>query len=369
MKFIAASISLVLLAGCSKEPPTQAQAKTENPKVEYPAPTVQSRRAPFETRVVESPKTKERDQTKKQVAGLFVAKDFKGLENLASTFRKSEECYASGAWRLEDFYSALDLATNAAEIDWTVQLNALREWVKASPDSITARVALADRLADYAWKARGNGWANTVTDKGWDLFHQRLLEAVGVLRDAQSLKERCPHWYAVLQTAALGLGMDRQQYDELFADAVRAQPKYSCYYMSRAYFLLPRWYGEQGEWESDLTKLADKVGGDDGDLLYARVTWRMHRGRYFKNIFKETTISWPRVDKGFIVMESRFPDSFSAKSEHAYLAAQSGDLASALKYFNALQGQVDLTVWRTTDNFSKFSRYVYAPAHAPLVNQ
>src|SRR2546426_627080 len=42
-------------------------------------------------------------------------------------------------------------------------------------------------LVDYAWDARGNGLANTVTSEGWELFDQRLTEAAPELARAWEL--------------------------------------------------------------------------------------------------------------------------------------------------------------------------------------
>ena len=336
---------LFLFVGCSKAP------VTDNSLLGY---------GPFEVKVAVSPETVERAQTMQQAVALLTAKDYPNLDALAAKLRKSQDAYANGNWKLEDFYAALDLSEEATGTEWQEKLKSLRDWVKASPDSITARVALADVMVSYAWTARSNSWSGPITEEASNLLQQRLQEAITVLAEAKPLPEHCPHWHSVNLIAALGLQVERSKFDQLFKEAIQSQPAYSGYYTRRAYFLLPQWYGKEGEWESDLKSSADELGGEAGDLLYARVVWRMHARQFYDNVFHQTQLSWPRVEKGFEVMLKSFPNSLSAKSERAYLAALALDYPKARKYFDELQGQADLTVWRTTDMFKSVARSVYA---------
>jgi hypothetical protein len=159
------------------------------------------------------------------------------------------------------------------------------------------------------------------------------------------------------------LSTERSQYDATFEEATHAWPDYTPYYNHRAWYLMPRWYGTEGEWESDLEKSADQKGGDEGDLLYARVVWYMHQSHSFSNIIKECNLSWPRVDKGFEVMEKRFPSSLAVKSEHAYLAVLARDATVARKQFDQLQGRLDSSVWTAPARFFVFAYWTYSPDH------
>lgn len=136
-----------------------------------------------------------------------------------------------------------------------------------------------------------------------------------------------------------------------FEDATHVWPDYNPHYNHRAFYLLPRWYGTEGEWESDLGKSADRTGGIQGDLLYARVVWHMHRTHSYTNIFKQCNISWPRVNRGFDIMEKQFPNSLAGKSEHAYLAFLAGDKKVARKQFDKINLKIDLSVWPSQDRF------------------
>ena len=74
-----------------------------------------------------------------------------------------------------------DLAFNAVSEVKGLEA-ALREVVpvyeKARPaEDPGPRLLAGFRSVDFAWEARGNGLANTVTPEGWKLFRERLVLA------------------------------------------------------------------------------------------------------------------------------------------------------------------------------------------------
>ncbi len=306
---------------------------------------------PYPATVVESAEATEMSNITTQARTLFQARDFEKLDTFVQKLRDSKEQFASGTWKFYFAYCSISLAEEASEEEWKAHFAALHDWTNARPQSITARVALASALASYAWKARGSGWANEVAEQGWQLFGERLNEASKVLVGARSLKEQCPYAWSILFQTELGLSTSRRVFDANFQRAITEWPGYMPFYQRRAWYLLPRWNGREGEWEADLAKSADKIGGEEGDMLYARVVWSMHQSQLFSNIFNENAISWPRVNKGMEAIEKRFPDSLQAKSEHAYLAAIARDAATTRKYFSQIQGQVDLSIWRSREKF------------------
>ena len=101
-------------------------------------------------------------------------KKYAELDCFADRVRSGKERLPDGRWKLDVFYSGLAspvvYSVHATEEDWNVHLKALRKWTLAKPKSITARVALAEALIGYAWFARGNGLADTVSNSGWKLF-------------------------------------------------------------------------------------------------------------------------------------------------------------------------------------------------------
>jgi hypothetical protein len=350
----------VFLLSCSRKPSAQQTSAEQNASEK---PAAQNTAAPspscfpYNVSIVEPSQTKEINSIKQQVLSLLAARDYNGLDALAKKFRDSKECYADGYWKLSYVYYAFDLPDDASDADWTARFQALHDWIDNDPDSITPRVAMADQMVSFAWKARGIGYANEIPQSHVQAFFQRLNEAVQILEAAKKLKEQCPKWWSVMMSAELGLQVDRAQYDATFHGAITAWPDYTPLYVNRAYYLLPRWYGAEGEWEKDLADNADRMGGDDGDMLYARVVWAMHG--YQGNIFKRYKLSWPRVNTGFEAIEKRYPDSLSIKNAAANLASLALDTQSARKYFDQTQGQVDTNCWDSLNEYVGFANWAY----------
>jgi hypothetical protein len=291
----------------------------------------------------------------------FEKQDYDELEKLAEEGRSAGDAWPDGDWKVVPVYVGLELSADEDDSAWLARQKALEAWIQARPESITARVALARHLTDYAWKARGGGGADTVSDNAAQLFEARLRQAAAGLQDAKALKAKCPVYWTAVMTVAMGLGTPREQYNQIFQEAIRAYPDYPPIYVKRGMFLLPRWYGEEGEWVADLGKSADKIGGEPGDILYAQVAWGERGFSSQKNIFEENTnLSWERVDRGCSALEKKFPDSLEANHMHGHLAGLAGDGKTAKKYLMKTEGKVTLWAWDSKVEFIDFANWALA---------
>jgi hypothetical protein len=82
---------------------------------------------------------------KAAIRRLFAAGEFAGLDCIANTARTSKASFAEGRWKLNVFYWAIAQPEgHATEDDWNAHLKILNRWVAAKPQSVTARVALAN---------------------------------------------------------------------------------------------------------------------------------------------------------------------------------------------------------------------------------
>jgi tetratricopeptide (TPR) repeat protein len=210
----------------------------------------------------------------RQVLDYLHHDQFDLLGQAAAAARSTGERIPGGGWKLALIYSALsepEGGKNAPDAEWLYQISKLKKWSESDAGSVTARVGLAQAYVGYAWQARGDGRANTVTEEGGRLFQERLDAARRVLDGAKSAGQRCPHWYATMLGVALGQGWDPASYDQLFAEATAFEPSYTAYYEQKAYYLLPRWYGRQGDWARFAEEAASRVGGGEGSALYYRV--------------------------------------------------------------------------------------------------
>ncbi len=119
-------------------------------------------------------------------ARMLKEEKFVELDCLADHARSGKERLPGGLWKIHALYQGLrqpvPYPVHATQEDWPHLLQRLHRWVKARPESITARVALALAYLDYAHDARGSGYANTVSESGWKLFEERTAEARRILK-------------------------------------------------------------------------------------------------------------------------------------------------------------------------------------------
>lgn len=267
---------------------------------------------------------------------------FAKLEEIADKTRSGKERLADGGWKIIHFYESLLCHSAEPENMWRLHDEIHKDWIKAYPESITARVAHADFLTSYAWHARTDKFANEVTEEGWKLFRERLAAARTVLDEAKPLAADCPKWWHVFQKVALGQGWPRDAYESLFKEAKAFEPEFYEYDIARAHFLLPRWYGEPGEWAKE-AEARIPLQGATGHAIYARVVWGM--STYCEDLFGESKASWRKARQGFEDLRKSYPDSPELLNQFCRIACLAGDRKQAKILLTEIDGKPLGTCW------------------------
>jgi hypothetical protein len=286
------------------------------------------------------------------VRAYLVAEQFDELDRLADQFRRDRERWPGGQWKLHTLYEALD-APHQTDKDSVEHLEHLRHWMAQRPESITARVALATSLKRWAWVARGNGLANTVSEEQWALFNQRIAEAQVVLEGSRDMKVMCPQWYEERMAVGLAQGWDGRQMQELFDRAVQFEPEYQFFYKSRTNYLLPKWYGGPDDAVKFAKKQADRLGGDRGDYMYyemATVIVKKGNGNLEKFL---PGMDWGRIQRGYQALAARFGVNRGEKNQLAFMAWQFKDKGVAQQQFASIGQDWSEGVWRDRKLFDR----------------
>ena len=252
----------------------------------------------------------------------------------------------------------------ATDDEWRAHLDKLRLWVSRVPDSITARVGLGDALVNYAWKARGAGYADTVKGEGWRLFNERLGLAEEVLVDARRLREKCPHWYVSMLRIGLGRGWEPSHFDRLFEEGASLEPTYYYLHRVKAAYLMPRWHGEPGDWEKFADKTYQRAGGKDGAILYYMIASH-RRDSYGTKFFEEARVSWPKMREGYKHLEQAYGTTPERLNEACMLAALAGDKETARSLFDRIGENYDVSAWRSRVNFDVYRAWAYNDVYRP----
>lgn len=289
--------------------------------------------------------------------------DFAQLEKQAQEARVTKARLRGGAWKLYMFYDAVTLppaGSRASDADWANHFQTLNQWKVAQPASPTARNAIAESYVNYAWKARGSGYANSVSDNSWDLYNDRIELASSALADAVTKKEKCPYWYEVTQQVALAQGWTKSQARQLFDQAAAFEPGYYHFYREYANFILPKWYGEPGDAESFATEVANRVGGQEGDFLYFEVASVVMCKCSPRN-GSVPAMSWPRIQQGYIALDHLYGVSDVKLNRYALMAYVMNQKPDAQEALAKIGDAWVKDVWWTNDDFQGAKTWAATP--------
>lgn len=294
----------------------------------------------------------ESDLYQENIRVLFNTENFDKIDELADQARSAKTRFRGGYWASHVLYTPLSCPPDdlhATESEWKIQLDRLQRWMKQKPQSITARVALAGAYVEYAWYARGGGYADQVTDQGWQLFGERMDIATKILADAYNLPVKDPEWFQEMQLVLRGQQRSLEMQTAMFEKAIAFEPDYQYYYRTQAETLLPKWEGEEGQTALFANQIADRIGGVKGDILYYFVAAWVNCSCDARN--QPNGMSWPRVKRGYAAVEKQFGLSLFQVNQMAKFAAAAGDPDFSYELFNRIGDNWNQEVWGSRENF------------------
>lgn len=130
-------------------------------------------------------------------------------------------------------------ALRAAKTPWL----AAKSWHETDPQDPDSTLAWGLALRDWAWDARGGGYANTVSERAMNLFGERLMQALPLLRTAAELSPCDPNPLDGLIWTGMALGAPRKQIQDWFEEGIRRDRWNLDLHHSRLQTLCPKWDG------------------------------------------------------------------------------------------------------------------------------
>jgi hypothetical protein len=233
-----------------------------------------------------------------------------------------------------------------------------------APDSVAARVAKAMALTRYAWFARGSGYSNTVTKEGWQMFAQRIADSRSVLESCRNSAASCPHWFAAMLLIARAQNWDKPKAIALFEESRRTVPFYHPIYHEMVRYLLPKWHGKYGEWQSFIRQAYQATGGTEGEFLYACLAWRAdYEGQEL--FLGPAPVDWPLMRSGFAELVRRYPSEHTQK-HFLYYACLAEDRPTAQRLFSTTVFKTSVAHWRNEGERASWKAW---STGGPLPNQ
>jgi hypothetical protein len=285
--------------------------------------------------------------------------EFDELETIADRLTKHRDRFPGGDWMIDRFYEAIypPSGYETVTVNWPDRITKLKKWIQQKPNSIYANVGLASAQAGNAWDARGSGYGSEVADDQMLEFKAKLKQAEATLNKMYENRNKCVHWYRAMQAVGLGLGYDPDTMSNLLNQAIAIEPLYWSVYNAHALYLLPRWYGDEGEWLKFAEEYSNKIGGDEGDILYSEICWRTSRAYSVTEFFKDKNISWGRIKKGFKARGQKYGVSVRYLNAYCLLAGGIGDKQTSRVLINRIGDQWEPDFWKEKKYFDAYKKW------------
>lgn len=251
-------------------------------------------------------------ESDKYLSMLF-SKQYEELERLAKDYRINNRTISDGQPSLAALHGGITgclsngCRDNLTEEDWARRLEHIEEWVRRYPNSITARVAGASYYMEYAWHARGRGYANTVSEDGWRIFRENIDIAFNKLKEIEEEGKKDPRWYDSMLMIGLAKKWPRDTFERVYQDGIKAHPLYLPLYFDKSAYLAPRWYGSEEKLREYVEEAVNDTKAQMGETLYARLNWSLRTNHMFKN----GQADWSRMKAGFERMIQDYPDPWN----------------------------------------------------------
>jgi hypothetical protein len=287
-----------------------------------------------------------------EVSDLLVKKDFDRLEKIVSSIREGKLRSKGGNWQLNYYYENLSLRWTGftpSREEWLYGI--FDEWMEKNPDSVTPRIAKAKAYIDFAWEARGRGYASTVTETGWKKCNEKLDKARSLLVEAERIYPKDPEIYALQLEIGRITGKSREEMESIFQKGIKVERAYYPLYHEMATTLMQRWGGKKGELEAFMDRAVELTKETEGESFYPRISDMIFRYYRFKDFQREFNIPYERLRKGYWDLLDRYPETRYYSNSFCYMACLNKDKDTARKLFARIGRDYDPSAWRGKDSF------------------
>lgn len=302
------------------------------------------------------------DHIADDVHQLMEEKNYKKLDELYARYSKGKAATADRVSALSPFFSGIGQTFNVActkqarsEQEWRAHRDSLIAWRDASPGSTGPKLALALFEIDYAWLARGSGFASSVSDASHKLYQKRIASAKEQLDQLAGSAKNNPAWYGAMLQVAHAQGWPRKQFVALYDNAVKVDPYYTPIHYTYAAYHGERWHGSDEEEQAAIDRATKLTQKRLGQTMYTRLHWTRSKGG---KMFETGFTSWPRMKTGFEDYLRIFSDT-RTRNNYAIYACLADDKPTLRKQLALLGDQLDPKEWTN-------HQYAYCMAYAKL---
>jgi len=299
-----------------------------------------------------------------KVEPMLMAKRFVELDAMADDFRKSDARFPGGDQKLRHFYYGLGSIEGQtcgcggyeSSISFEQKGPLVRQWLAKKPQSIAAHIVMARMLTNYAWRARGHGYSNTVTEDQERNYEDRLAQAAAIIKGL-NLKDD-PQIYGIYTTIARASSNPRPKLDSIYAEVTKQYPRWFISYSNRADILQEKWFGQPGELAIYTQSLLSIPGGETGKIAYSYVADRLVGQYRWQELYTVTGLTWSSVKEAYAIREKKYGMNNNNWNILLSLAVAGGDMPAAKMAIQHIGDDWDSEVWKEKKYFDQTVAWV-----------
>lgn len=275
---------------------------------------------------------------------LLQAGEFEKLDAVTEKYRDSKELFPNGSWKTTRLYSYLARPSDVrSDLQWNAHIKQCEEWREARPNSTAAAIVLARAWRNYAWQARGEGYASSITIADGQKFSERLQKCAEVLNASEWTAEKDPEWFKLAVSMQKEFGGNGEKVRELCKKSLELHPTFPETVVTAATFFYPRWHGKPGELEAFAEQVVEWTQKTSGKMFYAWIAFDAQNLHGY-HVVQALHFSWDTIKQGFEDWQSRFP-SDRRLQVYCRMACVYRDRATAARLFDTIVGPYDMELW------------------------
>lgn len=259
------------------------------------------------------------------VQSAFNDMDFDELDKLYEQWCTGKDRFPDGLWKLSRYGDGL-AANFSSWNKWSKDLETIKRWQNLHPKSEAAQYVEAVYWREYAWKARGSGYASSVSKEGWEIFRERLHKSEDIIDALRKVPFRCPAPYPLTLSLLNDRGATEEEFLAVYTEGTSRFPEYHNIYFSMATHYEPRWGGSVEKYDAFAKRAAEQTKKFEGMGMYARIYWLVDNK--YEIPFHEQSPQppeWKKLHAGYEDLMRRYPSSMHNLGKYAGVACRTRD--------------------------------------------
>jgi hypothetical protein len=267
----------------------------------------------------------------------FMAGDYERLESSMNQFKESLEDLPDGSSRYEGLVGGLIDLFRFGGLAPDTAFGHTADWRRSTKNSTMADLVEAIALTEWAWSARGNGYANSVSGQNMAAYTYRTEMAAAALDELADRATDNPLWYVLSLEVGLDQSKDREKLREIFDRGLTKVPQYRPLYRRMLRILMPRWGGSYADVDKFINQIYSKTVKARGYEQYAELYSAYARLEGDElDLFADTPAFWSGMNTGYQGLLKQYPKSDAVLNSFANFACRADDKVT----YNRLRGVV-----------------------------